>query len=323
MQEALRTAPAAAAAGARAQAAPAGAAPASKLFRVPLELPAGDDLQLPGGLRLPPALDFASLPTAEADPGGRAAAAAAFARRCVECGARLAASGEGWQQLGERDGTVCDSLAVPGCAVPIVRHARTMQGPADVVFDLYSRLNYTSAIDALTFLVQPVEVVPLPPAAASNTCRVGWSGCRWCGRWIGCRSRSARSATLSRSTAPMPSSWCWSRGRAGTQASRRHRRPGLGRSSAPAAKPQTPTGEATVLAFKGSDHCLSLCFSAFPCGSTALTYARCHQGPTALCARSAHRRCQFVHCGPSAVVGHRRGGAGEGTGQERGQVRLR
>eukprot|EP01051_Picozoa_sp_SAG22_P006678 SAG22_NODE_444_length_10453_cov_8.586343_9_plen_261_part_00 len=28
---------------------------------------------------------------------------------------------------------------------------------------------------------------------------------------------------------------------------------------------------ATVLSFKGSDHCLSFCFSAFPCGSTALT----------------------------------------------------
>eukprot|EP01051_Picozoa_sp_SAG22_P009522 SAG22_NODE_799_length_7128_cov_14.224356_7_plen_222_part_00 len=27
----------------------------------------------------------------------------------------------------------------------------------------------------------------------------------------------------------------------------------------------------------GGDHCLSLCFSAFPCGSTALTYDRCHQ----------------------------------------------
>eukprot|EP01051_Picozoa_sp_SAG22_P001946 SAG22_NODE_82_length_21749_cov_10.719769_3_plen_495_part_00 len=28
---------------------------------------------------------------------------------------------------------------------------------------------------------------------------------------------------------------------------------------------------------KGSDHCLSLCFSAFPCGSTALTEDRCNQ----------------------------------------------
>eukprot|EP01051_Picozoa_sp_SAG22_P001792 SAG22_NODE_74_length_22289_cov_65.265119_12_plen_353_part_00 len=36
-------------------------------------------------------------------------------------------------------------------------------------------------------------------------------------------------------------------------------------------------GEATVLSFKGSDHCLSLCFSAFPCGSTALTEDRCNQ----------------------------------------------
>eukprot|EP01051_Picozoa_sp_SAG22_P006878 SAG22_NODE_465_length_10181_cov_6.604444_18_plen_103_part_00 len=26
---------------------------------------------------------------------------------------------------------------------------------------------------------------------------------------------------------------------------------------------------------QGSDHCLSLCFSAFPCGSTALTEDRC------------------------------------------------
>eukprot|EP01051_Picozoa_sp_SAG22_P018019 SAG22_NODE_2922_length_2101_cov_1.501499_3_plen_239_part_00 len=29
--------------------------------------------------------------------------------------------------------------------------------------------------------------------------------------------------------------------------------------------------------FKGSDHCLSFCFSAFPCGSTALTDDRCNQ----------------------------------------------
>eukprot|EP01051_Picozoa_sp_SAG22_P004786 SAG22_NODE_265_length_13348_cov_150.719149_13_plen_160_part_00 len=36
-------------------------------------------------------------------------------------------------------------------------------------------------------------------------------------------------------------------------------------------------GEATVLSFKGSDHCLSFCFSAFPCGSTALTSDRCNQ----------------------------------------------
>eukprot|EP01051_Picozoa_sp_SAG22_P027649 SAG22_NODE_9357_length_593_cov_1.866397_1_plen_53_part_10 len=38
-------------------------------------------------------------------------------------------------------------------------------------------------------------------------------------------------------------------------------------------------GEATVMPFKGSDHCLSLCFSAFPCGSTALTADRCNQAP--------------------------------------------
>eukprot|EP01051_Picozoa_sp_SAG22_P009438 SAG22_NODE_789_length_7224_cov_2.663953_3_plen_110_part_00 len=30
---------------------------------------------------------------------------------------------------------------------------------------------------------------------------------------------------------------------------------------------------------KGSDHCLSFCFSAFPCGSTALTSDRCNQLP--------------------------------------------
>eukprot|EP01051_Picozoa_sp_SAG22_P001092 SAG22_NODE_38_length_26325_cov_107.302067_30_plen_227_part_00 len=37
-------------------------------------------------------------------------------------------------------------------------------------------------------------------------------------------------------------------------------------------------GEATlVFSFKGSDHCLSFCFSAFPCGSTALTADRCNQ----------------------------------------------
>eukprot|EP01051_Picozoa_sp_SAG22_P023915 SAG22_NODE_6387_length_863_cov_0.941099_2_plen_85_part_00 len=29
---------------------------------------------------------------------------------------------------------------------------------------------------------------------------------------------------------------------------------------------------------KGSDHCLSFCFSAFPCGSTALTEDSCNQG---------------------------------------------
>eukprot|EP01051_Picozoa_sp_SAG22_P012422 SAG22_NODE_1291_length_4852_cov_3.176310_2_plen_589_part_00 len=39
-------------------------------------------------------------------------------------------------------------------------------------------------------------------------------------------------------------------------------------------------GEATVLSFKGSDHCLSFCFSAFPCGSTALTSDRCNQRST-------------------------------------------
>eukprot|EP01051_Picozoa_sp_SAG22_P013828 SAG22_NODE_1598_length_4032_cov_1.979405_1_plen_383_part_00 len=36
-------------------------------------------------------------------------------------------------------------------------------------------------------------------------------------------------------------------------------------------------GEATVLSFKGSYHCLSLCFSAFRYGSTALTSDRCNQ----------------------------------------------
>eukprot|EP01051_Picozoa_sp_SAG22_P001258 SAG22_NODE_48_length_24654_cov_4.406394_6_plen_228_part_00 len=36
-----------------------------------------------------------------------------------------------------------------------------------------------------------------------------------------------------------------------------------------------PVGEATVLSFKGSDHCLSFCFSAFLCGSTALTADTC------------------------------------------------
>eukprot|EP01051_Picozoa_sp_SAG22_P006196 SAG22_NODE_398_length_11106_cov_67.829836_3_plen_124_part_00 len=35
-------------------------------------------------------------------------------------------------------------------------------------------------------------------------------------------------------------------------------------------------GEATVILF----HCLSLCFSAFPCGSAALTEDRCNQGLT-------------------------------------------
>eukprot|EP01051_Picozoa_sp_SAG22_P008555 SAG22_NODE_659_length_8069_cov_2038.703137_1_plen_220_part_00 len=39
-------------------------------------------------------------------------------------------------------------------------------------------------------------------------------------------------------------------------------------------------GEATVLSFKGSDHCLSLCFSAVLCGSTALTEYRYNQTPT-------------------------------------------
>eukprot|EP01051_Picozoa_sp_SAG22_P011117 SAG22_NODE_1046_length_5865_cov_4.719910_2_plen_175_part_00 len=34
-----------------------------------------------------------------------------------------------------------------------------------------------------------------------------------------------------------------------------------------------------VLSFKGSDHCLSFCFSAFLCGSTALTSDRCNQLP--------------------------------------------
>eukprot|EP01051_Picozoa_sp_SAG22_P005955 SAG22_NODE_372_length_11551_cov_20.656741_9_plen_170_part_00 len=37
-------------------------------------------------------------------------------------------------------------------------------------------------------------------------------------------------------------------------------------------------GEATVLSF----HCLSLCFSAFPCGSTALIEDRCNQTRTSL-----------------------------------------
>eukprot|EP01051_Picozoa_sp_SAG22_P004047 SAG22_NODE_208_length_15237_cov_22.602774_8_plen_224_part_00 len=32
-----------------------------------------------------------------------------------------------------------------------------------------------------------------------------------------------------------------------------------------------------ALSFKGSDHCLSFYFSAFPCGSTALTSDRCNQ----------------------------------------------
>eukprot|EP01051_Picozoa_sp_SAG22_P005220 SAG22_NODE_302_length_12743_cov_12.397738_18_plen_271_part_00 len=45
-------------------------------------------------------------------------------------------------------------------------------------------------------------------------------------------------------------------------------------------------GEATVLSFKGSDHCLSFCFSAFPCGSTALTSDRCHQNNNNLVAGS-------------------------------------
>eukprot|EP01051_Picozoa_sp_SAG22_P012458 SAG22_NODE_1298_length_4811_cov_3.430178_1_plen_318_part_10 len=47
-----------------------------------------------------------------------------------------------------------------------------------------------------------------------------------------------------------------------------------GRSDYAGAAGPFPRGEATVLSFKGSDHCLSLCFSAFPCGSTALTADR-------------------------------------------------
>eukprot|EP01051_Picozoa_sp_SAG22_P002975 SAG22_NODE_138_length_18031_cov_5.796621_23_plen_124_part_00 len=44
-------------------------------------------------------------------------------------------------------------------------------------------------------------------------------------------------------------------------------------------RPGSPmyNGEATVVSLKGSDHCLSFCFSAFPCGSTALTEYRCNQ----------------------------------------------
>eukprot|EP01051_Picozoa_sp_SAG22_P000012 SAG22_NODE_1_length_62449_cov_158.689270_12_plen_214_part_00 len=49
------------------------------------------------------------------------------------------------------------------------------------------------------------------------------------------------------------------------------------------AGPRAPgrPGEATVLSFKGSDHCLSFCFSAFPCGPTALTSDTCCNGQSA------------------------------------------
>eukprot|EP01051_Picozoa_sp_SAG22_P001082 SAG22_NODE_38_length_26325_cov_107.302067_20_plen_235_part_00 len=53
-------------------------------------------------------------------------------------------------------------------------------------------------------------------------------------------------------------------------------------------------GEATlVLSFEGSDHCLSFCFSAFPCGSTAITAAdRCNQtGSRLWSASSGSRSC--------------------------------
>eukprot|EP01051_Picozoa_sp_SAG22_P013049 SAG22_NODE_1419_length_4466_cov_5.588963_4_plen_558_part_00 len=60
-------------------------------------------------------------------------------------------------------------------------------------------------------------------------------------------------------------------------------------------------GAATVLSFKGSDRCLSLCFSSFPCGSTALTEDRCNQG----CCSAARRT---RGCCGSTLPSHRQTG---------------
>eukprot|EP01051_Picozoa_sp_SAG22_P012213 SAG22_NODE_1248_length_5014_cov_9.812004_6_plen_211_part_00 len=56
-----------------------------------------------------------------------------------------------------------------------------------------------------------------------------------------------------------------------------------------AVKPGSKPGEATVLSFKGSDHCLSLCFSVFPCSSAALTEDRCNHQRGAGKGRSRRR----------------------------------
>eukprot|EP01051_Picozoa_sp_SAG22_P001266 SAG22_NODE_48_length_24654_cov_4.406394_14_plen_223_part_00 len=62
-------------------------------------------------------------------------------------------------------------------------------------------------------------------------------------------------------------------------------------------------GEATVLSFKGSDHCLSFCFSAFPCGSTALTADRCSQVVGGEINTRQIGQTLYQHDSQSAVVG--------------------
>eukprot|EP01051_Picozoa_sp_SAG22_P015609 SAG22_NODE_2066_length_3057_cov_2.605139_2_plen_543_part_00 len=89
-------------------------------------------------------------------------------------------------------------------------------------------------------------------------------------------------------------------------------RPGRDR-LAPAARPGgrlgPRQGEATVLSFKGSDHCLSLCFSAFPCGSTALTEDRCNQKdwPPKACGLTAPQRLEWEREHISDLVAHHDG----------------
>eukprot|EP01051_Picozoa_sp_SAG22_P019297 SAG22_NODE_3519_length_1666_cov_1.324186_2_plen_219_part_00 len=68
--------------------------------------------------------------------------------------------------------------------------------------------------------------------------------------------------------------------------------------------------------FKGSDHCLSFCFSAFPCGSTALTSDRCSQR------RDQGGQGGGDHCGAAAALEERLDGRGQPAGVPRGLAGL-
>jgi len=66
-----------------------------------------------------------------------------------------------WIERETRNGVRCELLTVAGTEIEVVRHVANFAADAELVFDLYNRLNYTNIVDAYTFLVDMVELVDL------------------------------------------------------------------------------------------------------------------------------------------------------------------
>ena len=122
-----------------------------------------------GGGQIPPPFTVAALPDEATTPAADFAYAAsirdaqlkAYAAQCIRHAQNLTSDATAWHRHGERAGTVCETLSVEAgeTEIPAVRHVRTVDAPARWVFELYNKLNYTSVIDNLSFLVEPVEVM--------------------------------------------------------------------------------------------------------------------------------------------------------------------